>query len=115
MDKQEARVKLLGEYMEELGICTRTQLEKALGYAADCARWGRYIPVGQALMELGYATQDEIDAVLMVQTQDQAAESKYANEDMPTPPVVSANGWSTSCLRTNNQESAPPLRKASCN
>ena len=78
MDKQKTRVKLLGEYMEELGICTRMQLEKALGYAADCAKWGRYIPVGQALMELGYATQDEIYTVLMMQTRDQPAESKYA-------------------------------------
>jgi len=78
MDNQKTRVKLFGEYMEELGICTRMQLEKALGYAADCAKWGRYIPVGQALMELGYATQDEIHAVLTMQTRDQPADSKCA-------------------------------------
>ncbi len=78
MGQQKAPEKLFGEYMEELGICTRAQVDKALGYVADCAKWGRYVPVGQALVELGYATQDDIDAVLMVQPKDRTAENKYA-------------------------------------
>ena len=53
MDKQTPLGKSFGEY-----------LDKALGYATDCAKWGRYISVGQAFVELGYATKDEIDVYL---------------------------------------------------
>ena len=73
MDEQRPRGKLLGEYMEELGLCTTAQLEKALGYCADCAKWGRYIPIGQGLVELGYSTQDKIDEVLKVQARDRGS------------------------------------------
>ena len=78
MDQQKRPGKTVGEYLEELGICTRAQLDKALGYAKDCSKWGRYIPVGQALIELGYATQDGIDSVLAIQTKDRAVESNHA-------------------------------------
>jgi len=78
MDQQKRPGKTVGEYLEELGICTRAQLDKALGYAKDCSKWGRYIPVGQALIELGYANQDEINAVLTIQARDRAAQSNHA-------------------------------------
>lgn len=73
MEEQRPRGKFFGEYMEERGICTAAQLERALGYASDCAKWGRYIPIGQALVELGYTTQDKIDEVLHVQARDRGA------------------------------------------
>jgi len=72
MEQPKAPGKLFGEYMEELGICTAAQLERALGYASDCAKWGRYIPIGQGLVELGYTTQDKIDEVLNVQARDRS-------------------------------------------
>lgn len=72
MEEKKAREKLFGEYLEELGICTAEQVEQALGYCVDCSKWGRFIPIGQALVELGYTTMNNIDDVLRMQAKDRA-------------------------------------------
>ena len=73
MQPNSGKGKLFGEYMQELGLCTSAQLDWALGYAADCAKWSRYIPIGQALIELGYTTQEKIDDVLRMQARDRSS------------------------------------------
>lgn len=72
MEEKKTGEKLFGEYLEELGICNTEQVEQALGYCVDCSKWGRFIPIGQALVELGYTTMNNIDDVLRVQARDRA-------------------------------------------
>lgn len=72
MQEKKVRTKLFGEYLEELGVCTSEQVERALGYCADCSKWGRFIPIGQALVELGYTTMNNIDEVLQMQARERA-------------------------------------------
>ena len=70
MQENRVRAKLFGEYMEELGICTAEQVKNALDYCVACSRKSTYISIGQALIELGYATQHKIDQVLQMQAKD---------------------------------------------
>ncbi len=78
--------KLFGEYLEELGICTSEQVEQALDYCADCSKTGRFIPIGQALVELGFTTVRDIDRVLQLQTRDRStAYSESTDRMMVTP------------------------------
>jgi len=72
MQEKKVGAKLFGEYLEELGVCTSEQVERALGYCADCSKWGRFIPIGQALVELGYTTMNNIDEILQMQARDRA-------------------------------------------
>jgi len=72
-DDKKIGEKLFGAYLEELGICSAEQVQQALGYSADCSKWGRFIPIGQALVELGYTTMNDIDEVLHLQARDRAA------------------------------------------
>lgn len=71
MQENRVRAKLFGEYMEELGICTSEQVKNALDYCVACSRKSTYVSIGQALIELGYATQHKIDQVLQMQAKDQ--------------------------------------------
>lgn len=71
MQENKVRAKLFGEYMEELGICTAEQVKNALDYCVACSRKSTYVSIGQALIELGYATQHKIDQVLQMQAKDQ--------------------------------------------
>ena len=73
MEEKRVQEKLFGQYLEELGICTAEEVERALGYCADCSKWGRFIPIGQALVELGYTTMSNIDDILALQARDRAA------------------------------------------
>lgn len=73
MQENKVRAKLFGEYMEELGICTAEQVKNALDYCVACSRKSTYVSIGQALIELGYATQHKIDQVLQMQAKDQLA------------------------------------------
>lgn len=70
MQENRVKAKLFGEYMEELGICTSEQVKNALDYCVACSRKSTYVSIGQALIELGYATQDKIDQVLHMQAKD---------------------------------------------
>lgn len=70
MQENKVRTKLFGEYMEELGICTAEQVKNALDYCTACSRKSTYVSIGQALIELGYATQHKIDQVLQMQAKD---------------------------------------------
>jgi len=70
MQANQRQGKLFGEYMQELGLCTAEEVEHALEYATSCTKWGRYIPIGQALVELGYTTREKIDEVLRIQAKD---------------------------------------------
>lgn len=64
--------KLFGEYMKDLGLCSPEQVEQAVGYCLACSRFGKLLPIGQALVELGYTTQDKIEDVLQIQKRDRA-------------------------------------------
>ena len=68
------QVRKLGEQAKKLGICTSEQVEDALGYWEDCSKRQRYISISQALVELGYMTMCDIDAIL----QRQEREGAYA-------------------------------------
>jgi Holliday junction resolvasome RuvABC DNA-binding subunit len=73
MEEKQAKPRLFGEYMEELGICTADQVSTALEYCTACSKRNTYLSIGQALVELGYTTQDSIEAVLQIQAKDRAA------------------------------------------
>ncbi|MGB2799316.1 MAG: hypothetical protein WBC55_10270 [Dehalococcoidia bacterium] len=70
MQENRVRAKLFGEYLEELGVCTSEQVKNALDYCTACSRKSTYVSIGQALIELGYATQHKIDQVLQMQAKD---------------------------------------------
>jgi len=73
MEEKQAKPRLFGEYMEELGICTADQVSTALEYCTACSKRNTYLSIGQALVELGYTTQDSIEEVLHMQAKDRAA------------------------------------------
>lgn len=73
MEEKKEKPKLFGEYMEELGICTADQVSTALEYCTACNKRSTYLSIGQALVELGYTTQDKIEEVLQMQAKDRAA------------------------------------------
>ena len=52
------------EAARSLGLCTADELEDALGYCSDCAKRRRHLSLAQALIELGYATEESIDEAL---------------------------------------------------
>jgi|GEM_PF-2406305 len=78
MEEKKAKPKLFGEYMEELGVCTAGQVSAALEYCAACSKRSTYLSIGQALVELGYTTQDKIEEVLQLQAKDRAAGVEHA-------------------------------------
>lgn len=67
--------KLFGEYMKELGLCSPEQVEQAVGYCSACSKFGKLIPIGQALVELGFTTSDRIGEVLEIQRRDRTINS----------------------------------------
>ncbi len=67
--------KLFGQYMKEMGLCSPEQVEQAVGYCLACSRFGKLIPIGQALVELGYTTDEKIDEVLEIQRRDRSRSS----------------------------------------
>ncbi len=75
MEEKKEKLKLFGEYMEELGICTADQVKAALEYCTACNKRSTYLSIGQALVELGYTSHDKIEEVLQIQANDRAAAS----------------------------------------
>ena len=57
----------LGDHLMELGICTVEQVEEALDYCAQSASRGEYLHIGEALVRLGYAREEEIERTLSLQ------------------------------------------------
>ncbi len=86
MGENDTGKKLLGAYLEELGICTSAQVEQALNHCAKCSKSGRFIPIGQALVELGYTTMRDINHALQLQDKDRAtAHNESADQIIETP------------------------------
>lgn len=77
--------KLFGEYMEELGLCTAEQVQQALAYCQACSHRNTYLSIGQALVELGFTSQDKIDEVLQIQARDRAAAAEAPPEGAEAP------------------------------
>ncbi len=87
MEEKKQKPRLFGEYMEELGICTADQVSTALEYCAACNKRNTYLSIGQALVELGYTSQDRIEEVLQMQAKDRAAAGgQVAETAEPTEP-----------------------------
>ena len=61
----EGRPKRFGEYLMEQGVCTLEQVEDALDYCSQSSARGEYLAVGEALVKLGYATEEEIEQVAL--------------------------------------------------
>lgn len=56
--------------MKELGLCSPEQVEQAVGYCLACSKFGKLIPIGKALVELGYTSEEKIEEVLEIQRRD---------------------------------------------
>jgi hypothetical protein len=79
--------KLLGAYLEELGICTSEQVEQALNHCTKCSKAGRFIPIGQALVELGYTTMHDINHALQLQDKDRVIAHHESTDQIIETPV----------------------------
>ena len=63
----ESLVPRLGEQLVEMGLITNEQLSQSLGYQRQCGERGRQIPLGQAIMELGFLDRPTLDQAVAEQ------------------------------------------------
>ncbi len=63
----ESLVPRLGEQLVEMGLITAEQLSQSLGYQHQCGERGRQIPLGQAIMELGFLDRPTLDQAVAEQ------------------------------------------------
>ena len=63
----ESLVPRLGEQLVEMELLTAEQLSQALGYQRQCVQRGRQIPLGQAIMELGFLDRPTLDQAVAEQ------------------------------------------------
>ena len=63
----ESLVPRLGEQLVEMGLITAEQLSHSLGYQRQCVERGRQIPLGQAIMELGFLDRPTLDQAVAEQ------------------------------------------------
>ena len=96
--------KLFGEYMEELGICTDEQVQQALAYCQACSHRSTYLSIGQALVELGFTSQDKIDEVLQIQAKDRAAAAEGSSEGAEAPASAEAPDTSVAEVEAEEEE-----------
>lgn len=66
----EQRVKRLGEYLQEQIGIGGYQVYRGLQEQSRLQNQGRYRPLGQVLLQMGFVSEGQIDEALELQTQD---------------------------------------------